>query len=110
MRAGASLTDSGCVCLSRKRKNIVASNVIGAAAWNGCSKILKRIIKMIPEGGIDLCAIESTDKHAKVPIPYVKEFAKYTPIQLAAAGTAKNLECVKVLLSAGANFSCKDDA
>lgn len=110
MRAGAGLTDSGCVCLSRKRKNIVVSNVIGAAAWNGSTKILKRLLKMMPEGGIDLAAIETADKHAKVPIPYVKEFARYTPIQLAAAGSGKNLECVKLLLQAGANYACKDDA
>lgn len=43
---GGSLTDSGCVCLSKKRKNIVISNAIGAAAYHGQDKILKRLIKM----------------------------------------------------------------
>jgi hypothetical protein len=32
---GGSLADSGPICLSKKRKNMVISNILGAAAWAG---------------------------------------------------------------------------
>jgi hypothetical protein len=38
---GGSLADSGTICLSKKRKNMVISNILGAAAWAGQSEILK---------------------------------------------------------------------
>jgi hypothetical protein len=38
---GGSLSDSGPICLSKKRKNQVISNIVGAAAWAGQAEMLK---------------------------------------------------------------------
>jgi hypothetical protein len=41
----ATIYDSGYICLSKKRKNQVSSNVLGAAAYHGNSNIIKSYIK-----------------------------------------------------------------
>ena len=41
LKANANMFDTGHVCLSRKKKNSVESNCIGAAAYYGNNKILK---------------------------------------------------------------------
>mmetsp|Transcript_108136 Transcript_108136/g.149430 ORF Transcript_108136/g.149430 Transcript_108136/m.149430 type:complete len:136 (-) Transcript_108136:1689-2096(-) len=41
LKNGANIFDTGHICLSRKKKNSVESNVIGAASFYGNIKILK---------------------------------------------------------------------
>jgi hypothetical protein len=41
---GGSLADTGFICFSKKRKNLVTSNVLGCAAWGGKSLLLKKVI------------------------------------------------------------------
>ena len=42
--AGCKITDLGHICLSKKRKNSVLSNVIGAAAYHGKNEMLKYLL------------------------------------------------------------------
>lgn len=43
-KRGANIHDTGYIGLSKKRKNQVMSNVIGAAAYNGSVEILKALL------------------------------------------------------------------
>ncbi len=43
--SGCKESDTGFIGFSRKRKNQVISNVIGAAAFHGSNKVLKHILK-----------------------------------------------------------------
>lgn len=105
---GGSLSDSGTICLSKQRKNLVISNVIGAAAWAGKAEMLKRVTKQLPKG-INLMALEQPDKFAKTQAPFKREYHGYTPLMLAVTSKDSTVECVKVLLGEGADFKCKDD-
>ena len=42
--AGCKYTELGHICLSKKRKNSVLSNVIGAAAYHGKNEMLKYLL------------------------------------------------------------------
>ena len=44
LKKGCKITDQGYIGLSRKRKNQVISNVIGAAAFNGRTEVLKNAL------------------------------------------------------------------
>ena len=44
MEKGCKLTANGFICLSKKKKNQVISNVIGASAYHGRVKILKNLV------------------------------------------------------------------
>ena len=43
LAVGCKLTDHGYICLSKKKKNQVISNVVGAAAFNGNKDILNYV-------------------------------------------------------------------
>jgi ankyrin repeat protein len=45
LRNGGKITDQGYIGLSRKKKNQVISNAIGAAAFNGSTEVLKQLLK-----------------------------------------------------------------
>jgi len=47
IKAGLSHGHVGHICLSKKRKNTVISNVIGATAYWGKTELLKHILKDI---------------------------------------------------------------
>jgi hypothetical protein len=66
---GGSLSDSGTICLSKKRKNLVISNVIGAAAWYGKADMLKEVVKQLPKG-INLMSLEQPDKFGLAQGPF----------------------------------------
>jgi len=65
LKHGGSLSDTGFICLSKKRKNMVISNVVGAAAYFGKTKLLSYLIKKVAKDYFDVEAIEQPDKHAK---------------------------------------------
>jgi len=109
MSHGGSLTDSGFIGLSKKRKNLVISNVIGCAAWHGSSDLLDDLVGRLGKDNIDIEAMEQPDKHAKAPGPFKKEMARYTPLLLAVAKSDDNLECAKSLLKFGANVHVTDE-
>ena len=58
---GQKLTDQGYIGLSKKRKNQVISNIVGAAAFNGSTKILKFMMNKKSLAGIDHLASERQD-------------------------------------------------
>lgn len=47
-RQGAIPHESGCICLSKKKKNVVISNVIGGAAYAGKLAMLKYLLESLP--------------------------------------------------------------
>ena len=78
------ITDVGFIGFSKKRKNQVISNVVGAAAFNGSSKILKKILKKPTTANVDFLATEKKDFNGVAT--FSQEYTGYTPIMLAAAG------------------------
>jgi len=108
---GGSLADVGFICFSKKRKNLVVGNVLMTSAWVGKNTLLKKVIGTL-KNSIEMLAIEQPDTKAKTVVKvtggFVKEFEGYTPLMLAVARDDANLECVKTLLSHGANFECRD--
>lgn len=106
-QSGGSLAEVGFICLSKKRKNHVTSNVLGCAAWGGKNLLLKKVIATLKKT-IEYEAIEQVDSKSKIPGAFTKEFAGYTPLMLAIARDDENLDAVKTLLQHGANFDVKD--
>ena len=100
---GGSLAEIGFICFSKKRKNLVISNVLGCAAWNGKNKILTKVISSL-KNTIELASIEQADTKSKIPGGFQKEFAGYTPLMLAVTRSDENLDCVKTLLNHGASY------
>ena len=61
LKSGCRLGETGFIGFSRKRKNQVISNIVGAAAFNGSSKILKHMLKKPASAGINHLASEKKD-------------------------------------------------
>ena len=79
---GCSLNDVGHICLSKRRQNAVASNVVGAAAYYGQTKILEYIFSKMKGDLVDVKAIETADKRADKST-FKHEVNDFTPLQLA---------------------------
>jgi hypothetical protein len=58
---GCKLTENGCIGLSKKRKNHVTSNVLGAAAYNGNDQVLKYLLSALNVLNVNLPATEKSD-------------------------------------------------
>lgn len=100
LQQGGSVADAGFICLSKKRKNHVASNVIGAAAYAGKRKLLEYILKRVKKDYLEVPAQETHDKDSgKAPSTFVKEFAGFTPLMLAVAKGDENFDCLQALLA-----------
>lgn len=102
LQAGADTTKTGIICKSTS-DNHVWTNAIGAAAFLGNAHILPKLLKAQPSG-VDHLATESNDRFGLVK----QEFSGYTPLMLAVASEDKCLECVKLLLKAGADLNKQD--
>ncbi len=87
--------ETGHVLLSKKRKNSVISNVIGAAAHAGNASVLKYLLTRA--FNVNLEAIEKTDPHSGKSA-FQKEMIGYTPVMLAIVGGDKNADVIKLLL------------
>ena len=61
--AGCSLSEVGHICLSRRRQNSVATNVIGAAAYWGNKDMLVYLLNRVDGGMIDVKAMETSDRN-----------------------------------------------
>ena len=61
--AGSRIIEAGHICLSKKRKNSVVANVMGAAAYHGKNEMLKYLIAhpQLKVGYIDVGCLESQD-------------------------------------------------
>lgn len=84
--SGRPIFELGHICLSKKRKNSVVSNVIACAAYNGHAKLLKYLINKSTSSltdQINLPCQESLDIRPVKTGPMVAEFEGYTPLMLA---------------------------
>lgn len=103
---GCRITDQGYIALSKKRKNQVITNVVGAAAFHNSTKILQHMLKKKSLSDINHLAFEKLDFNAKGPLN--QEYTGYTPLMLAVAGGGQNLEAVKLLVANKADLTVKD--
>lgn len=104
IQEGASLTERGMV-QGTQDDYLLVSNAIGFAAYVGCAPALKVLLEKIPQ------CIE--ERSSECPGLTIKKGAKksalfgYTPLMLAVQND-DNIECVKLLVEAGADSNVKD--
>ena len=55
---GGNPHESGCICLSKKKKNVVISNAIGAAAYHGKIQMLRHLLDNIAGSAKEFEAME----------------------------------------------------
>lgn len=110
LQSGRQLTEVGHICLSRRRRNSVVSNLIGCAAYYGSSQVLKfalaRLTPKIQVDQVNFTALESQD--IRKAGTYIPEFEGFTPLMLAVVSEKSNLDCVKQLLAAKVNFKVRE--
>ena len=98
---------SGVIGLSKKNKNLLYSNVIGACAFYGKYKLLEFILKNYKdELDIGFITIEKKAKN-NIKINLLKEYTGCTPALLAVVGLAEDkdtLEVLKILKQYNAKF------
>jgi len=98
LQQGSKLWDVGHICLSRKRRHSVASNVIGAAAYHGHPALLMFILSLLSgnlKEEVNLMCMESLDfLQMKTGGEYQPEFAGFTPLMLAVVSEKSNLDVV----------------
>ena len=101
----------GFIGLSKKYKNLVYSNVVGACAYYGKHEILEFILKA-PKNELDVnnINIPTTEKKSKNNSRlFVKEFTGLTPCMLAIVGPCSDLQTIDVLKKL-INYHAKFDA
>ena len=98
LRAGGGIQEKGFICFSKKKKNLVISNVIGAAAHAGKTKLLEHLLQKLSSQAANFEASEEQDRTTAKDTKFVNEMVKYTPLMLAVAKGDENLDCVKLLL------------
>ena len=108
--AGCSLTEVGHICLSRRRQNSVASNVIGAAAYHGHKDMLVYLLNRVDQGLIDVKAMETADRFLGKGSAYKPEINDFTPLQLAIVSPDSDLGVIKVLFGKEANHMVKESS
>jgi ankyrin repeat protein len=112
----AYLVENGCsvgtinhITLSKKNRNSVVSNVLGAAAFYGRVDLVSYILEKYK--GVDV-NFKATEKKSKIKINLQnKEFTDYTPLHLAVASDAPedySIHILKLLNKHGANFEATD--
>jgi len=99
LAGGCNLTEVGHICLSRRRGNSVASNVIGAAAYHGNRKMLHFLLGKVEPGCIDIKAIETADVGKASTFKH--EVQSFTPLQLALVSPKSHVDIVKLLFGKG---------
>ena len=104
------INNSGIIGLSKKYKNAINSNIVGACAYYGNDKLLEYILKNYrTEIDININTEEKKSKNSK--FHFLKEFTGFTPALLAVGGLAndnKTVEILKILEEYKANFENKD--
>ena len=97
---------SGAIGLSKKNKNILISNVIGACAFYGRYKLLDFILKNYKDE-LDIGFITTEKKAKNNKMGFLKEYSGYTPAFLAMVGPTEDkdtLEVLKILHQYNAKF------
>jgi len=100
-------TQTGAIGLSKKLKNIINSNVIGACAYYGKHELLKHLLSNFKnEFDINFAASERKSKIGRVG--FSKEYTGFTPCMLAIVGPCEDkqtIEVLKILKSYNAAFN-----
>lgn len=94
-----SYAEQGHIGFTPKKKNAISNHAIAAAAFYGSQNLLKYLLQKKRLMNVDLKTIEKADYLQKGA--YVPEFKDYTPLMLATA--SGKVECMKLLIHAGAN-------
>jgi hypothetical protein len=106
---GANVNSVGHITLSRKNKNSVISNVLGAAAYYGRSNLVHFILEKYP--AVDK-NYKCTEKKAKVKqFNQSKEFADFTPVHLCISSEIQEddtIEILRKLNTYGSKFDLTD--
>ena len=98
LKNGCRLGETGFIGFSKKRKNLVISNILGAASFNGSTKIVKYMLKKPASAGLDYLASEKKDFQQTGP--FNQEYTGYTPIMLSVASGGQNIDCTRILFEA----------
>jgi len=101
---GGRIYEQGHVCLSKKRRNSVISNVIGAAAYFGNASLLKYLLTLALD--VNFPAEERQDQASKTT--FFKEYSGFTPMMLAVVGGDRDCESIKQLIQRGARATIED--
>lgn len=107
MGLGGQINQTGFITLSQRKKNLVSSNVLGAAAYFGKTKMLNHLLIKLGKTYLEKETTEEQDRSEKSST-YHKEMVGYTPLMLCVAKGDENLDCVKALLNHNADFTKKD--
>jgi Ankyrin repeat len=97
IKHGCKIFDHGFIGFSKKRKNQIMSNVVGAAAFNNSTKILQHVLQKKSLAQINFLASEKVDINATKG--FNQEYTGYTPLMLAVAGGGQNAESVRILIA-----------
>ena len=100
----------GTIGLSKKYKNALDSNIIGACAYYGNEKLLEYLLQNY-RSDLDINIYTTEKLSQKTKIHFSKELSGTSPAQLACAGPAsdeKTIEILKILEDYKANFENKD--
>ena len=86
--------------------NLLSTNAIGVAAFNGKIDMLKFLIKTMPKESLECPSIE---KESEFNFGTFKsEFKGYTPLMLVLASRHSDVSVVKILIENGANCDVRD--
>ena len=89
-------TQTGAIGLSKKLKNIINSNVIGACAYYGKHELLKHLLSNFKnEFDINFPSQERKSKIGRVG--FSKEYTGFTPCMLAIVGPCEDKQTIEVL-------------
>jgi hypothetical protein len=107
---GANLQTSGHICLSRKNKNSVISNVLGAASFYGRVNLVHFILEKYSKVDVNFKASEKKGKAKQFSLN--KEFTDFTPAHLAISSEISDddsiLEILKLLRNYRAELTLQD--
>ena len=106
MQNKASLTETGFIGLTKKKKNLINSNAVGAAAFSGKKKMLEFLLSRMSGKSLEFEASEEQDRlgvSSKGKLE--KEISKYTPLMLNIVSGEHNFDCFKVLLQHNAEYT-----
>ena len=100
-------TQTGAIGLSKKLKNIINSNVIGACSYYGKHELLKHLLTTFKnEFDVNFASAERKSKIGRVG--FSKEYLGFTPCMLAIVGPCEDkqtIEVLKILKAHNADFN-----
>jgi ankyrin repeat protein len=108
---GCNVNSTAHITLSKKNRNSVVSNVLGAAAYYGRVDLVNFILDKYKKVEANF---RCTEKKSKIKINLQnKEFTDFTPLHLAVVSEAPedySIHAIKLLHKSGANFDATDFA